>query len=200
MTDIVYKVSAPPELTKTEIMKPKPPSADGEMQFSVQATAECIGNQQKRAVVKPNAPAWSAFSILCDEGTALGGSDAAPSPLCYLVSGIAFCLLTHLESFTKASDLKADSLRVEIVQTFATNIAAIRGKIGDVAMWGKSTGIEVHVLIDSDETDSLVGELHKQTINACMALQAIVQAVPLAAHVHLNGKELEVLTDSSKAN
>ena len=51
------------------------------VRFQVQA--ETVARQQKRAV-------FGQFTLLCDEGVALGGDDTAPPPLAYFASALAF--------------------------------------------------------------------------------------------------------------
>ncbi len=55
----------------------------GGRRFRFQVQAQTLARQQKQAV-------FGRFSLLCDEGAALGGDDSAPPPLAYFASAVAF--------------------------------------------------------------------------------------------------------------
>ena len=81
MREIVRRVEAPEQVPPT--------SPDGaRREIVITLDAETLGGQQKIARVR--AGQGSTFEILCDEGVHLGGDDAAPSPLAYFASGVAF--------------------------------------------------------------------------------------------------------------
>ena len=82
MTDIVRK-------TEAIETAPRAGGADGaRREIVITLEAETLDRQQKLARVR--AGQGSTFEILCDEGTHLGGDDAAPSPLSYFSAGVAF--------------------------------------------------------------------------------------------------------------
>lgn len=54
------------------------------------ADARTLERQQKEAVVTLERPEGAAFTLRSDEGPYLDGDDAAPPPLSYLTSSIAF--------------------------------------------------------------------------------------------------------------
>ena len=74
---------------KLESSEAPPISGDSDTRREIvlEVQAETVERQQKRAVVKGRT---SSFEIYCDEGTYLGGDDAAPPPLAYFSAGIAF--------------------------------------------------------------------------------------------------------------
>ena len=55
----------------------------GGFRFSLDVHARTAERQQKIAT-------FAQFSILCDEGAAIGGDDTAPPPLAYFAASIAF--------------------------------------------------------------------------------------------------------------
>ena len=55
----------------------------GGRRFRFQVQAQTLARQQKQAV-------FGQFTLLCDEGVALGGDDTAPPPLAYFASALAF--------------------------------------------------------------------------------------------------------------
>jgi uncharacterized OsmC-like protein len=165
----------------TPFVKPRP----GEnMAFEVNVVAESDTKMRKRATVEPNLPSWGAFKVICDEGGALGGDDTAPPPLGYLACGIAFCLLTHLSSYVRATGLQIDNMRVEQRMRFSTSLVTDAEKSGDIR--GNCDGLETHVVIDSPEPKEKIAELIAVSEQACMALQSIVRQTPQSTQVWLN--------------
>ena len=82
MDEIVRRLEHPPEGTG---------AGSGEFGFVVRASS--LGGQEKVGEVWSEASGArrsSSWQLRCDEGRALGGDDAAPSPLMYFAAGIAF--------------------------------------------------------------------------------------------------------------
>ena len=90
MDEIVRKLEPAPDLPS----RPSPAasgSLDRDIRFRVTATT--LQGQRKSAEVWSEAGGQrgsSRWSIQCDEGPRLGGSDAAPSPLAYFSAAVAF--------------------------------------------------------------------------------------------------------------
>ena len=186
--EIVTKLSASPALEKinvTEFVKPK----HGErMQFEVNLTAESLDGMKKRAVVEPNLPTWGVFELQCDEGGALGGTDTAPPPLGYLSAGIAFCLLTHLSAFIRSKGLNISNLKIEQRTKFATTLVTDAEAEGDFR--GECEGVETHIIVEGDHTADEIRQLAQESENACMAMQAIMNATPTNTSLYLNGSAI----------
>ncbi len=82
MGEIVRKVETRKQTSRTT-------GGDGpRREIVITLEAETLDGQQKVARVR--AGQGSTFEVLCDEGTHLGGDDAAPSPLAYFSAGVAF--------------------------------------------------------------------------------------------------------------
>ena len=82
MEEIVRKVE-PKE------SEPNAASQDGvRREIVIHVEAETLERQRKLARVQ--AGSGSAFEMICDEGTRIGGDDTAPSPLGYFSAGVAF--------------------------------------------------------------------------------------------------------------
>ena len=82
MEEIVRKV-------ETKESAPGLGGADGSRrEIVITVEAETLERQRKRARVQ--AGRGSAFEMLCDEGSYLGGDDSAPPPLAYFSAGVAF--------------------------------------------------------------------------------------------------------------
>ena len=186
---IVRKLDQGPALTTFEARSFKKPRPGDQMVFEVNLRAESLDGMMKRAVVEPNLPTWSAFELTCDEGTALGGDDSAPPPLGYLSSGIAFCLLTHLTSFIRAKKMAIDRICIEQRVNFSTTLVTDAEKMGDLK--GSCDGVETHVIVEGSEPEENIKELARVSENACMAMQAIINATPTSTRLHLNGKQIE---------
>ncbi|MFQ5563375.1 MAG: OsmC-related (seleno)protein [Parvularculaceae bacterium] len=149
--------------------------------------SEALDGQLKRAKVGSTLPNWARFAIISDEGPMIGGKASAPNPLSYLCAGISFCLLSHAAVLRKTWSLDLRSIKVELRQRFAANPRTVRAD----DYWGRSPGIDVRIMIESDEDENKIVNLFTQVINSCMALQAIVQPTSLDARLHLNGREIE---------
>jgi len=61
--------------------KTKIQSAPEPIHFAYEVVAEPGPGQSKRGVIISPRPDYSSWEVLCDEGTGMGGDDAAPSPL-----------------------------------------------------------------------------------------------------------------------
>ncbi len=186
---IVEKADQGPKLTTFEARPFEKPRPGEQMVFEVNLVAESLDGMKKRAVVEPNLPTWGAYSLTCDEGSALGGDDAAPPPLGYLSAGIAFCLLTHLSSYVRAREMKIDSIRIEQRVNFSTTLVTDAEQMGDLK--GSCDGVETHVIVEGSEPEDKVQELVRVSENACMAMQSIINATRKSTHLHLNGRLLE---------
>ncbi|MDE2836298.1 MAG: hypothetical protein OXL97_02155 [Chloroflexota bacterium] len=82
MEEIVRKV-------ETRESEPRAGNQDGvRREIVIQVEAETLERQRKLARVQSGS--GSAFEMLCDEGTRIGGDDTAPSPLAYFSAGVAF--------------------------------------------------------------------------------------------------------------
>lgn len=164
----------------------KPPKAGQPFVFELNVVAKPLKGMKKIAQVQPNAPSWSNFEIVCDEGGAIGGNNEAPSPLSFFTSGIAFCLLTHLEEFINARKISVSKLRVELKMGFSTMLP-----VDPLAAQqeGKSTGVDVNIIVESDEDASVIASLVSMTKQSCMALQSIARTVPENVSCILNGEQ-----------
>jgi len=185
---IVRKVDQALAPSCFEVTTFKKPKAGEKMTFEVNVVAESDRGMRKKALVEPNLPTWGTFELVCDEGKALGGEDTAPPPLGYLASGIAFCLLTHLSSYIRATKIQVDSLRVEQRMHFSTSLVTEAEKSADLR--GNCDGLETYVVIDSPEPEGRIQELIAVSEQACMALQSIINQTPQSTKVRLNGKDL----------
>ncbi len=185
---IVSKRAESPQLEKIEVTKFVKPRHGEQMNFEVNLVAESLDGMKKRAVVEPNLPTWGVFEIDCDEGGALGGTDTAPPPLGYLSAGIAFCLLTHLSAFVRSKNLAIDKLRIEQRTRFSTTLVTDAEEAGDFR--GRCDGVETHIVVEGRQTPEDIRALARESENACMAMQAIMNATPTNTTLYLNGDKI----------
>jgi uncharacterized OsmC-like protein len=160
----------------------------GEFRFEVDLRAEALEKMRKHAVVEPNIPGYSAFSVSCDEGTPLQGEDAAPPPLSYLAAGVAFCLLTHLAEYVRVEKLAVDRISVEQKMRFATNNTPTA--IRDGTAGGRCEGVDTYLLVEGSESPERIGELARLSKQACMAMQTVLNPIPDSMTITLNGEPL----------
>jgi len=186
MTDIVSRAGKKPSLT-TLLPFPKPVIKPGEpIHFAYEVVAEPGPGQSKRGVIISPRPDYSSWEVLCDEGTGMGGDDAAPSPLGYLIMGVAFCLLTHIQGYLHKVPLKIDKIKVEIRAQYATlPVEPTQGQQGQ----GMCDAYTAHVLVDSVEPQEKLEELVAVCRDACMAIATVATAVPTTTRVFVNGTE-----------
>lgn len=184
MPDIVSRATVTPEIT-TMAPFSRPKIKPGEpIRFAYHVIAEPGEGQCKRGVILSPRPDYSSWDILCDEGTGMGGDDAAPSPLGYLIMGVAFCLLTHIKGYLHKAPMQIDAIKVEIRAQYAT--MAPDPKNGGQGM-GACDAYSCHVLIDSHEPDEKILQLVAVCRDACMAVATVASAVPTSTKVFVNG-------------
>ena len=145
---------------------------------------------QKKGSLTLNLPTWSDWEVICDEGTAGGGTDQAPSPLGYLSLGIAFCLLTHLKENIDQLGLKVRSVVIEQKIGFATtyNFAGTHPSENKAS----TDFMETNVVIDSDEDPETLAQLIGWSEDACFAANAVATATATSLSVVVNGEKLKV--------
>ncbi len=191
MSQIVKRAGDTPALTSMTPF-PKPVIRPGEpIRFAYEVIAEPGPGQSKRGVIISPRPDYSSWDVQCDEGTGMGGEDAAPSPLGYLIMGVAFCLLTHVQEYLRKIDeagkpLQIDRLKVELRAQYATLRAEPNeGQQGQ----GACDAYTAHVIIDSPEPEATLHELVAICRDACMAIATVAEAVPTKTRVFVNGTE-----------
>ncbi len=186
MTQIVTRAEQKPHLT-TMTPFPKPVIKPGEpFTFAYEVTAEPGPGQSKRGVIISPRADYSSWEVLCDEGTAMGGEDAAPSPLGYLIMGVAFCLLTHIQEYLKKAPMQINGIKVDIRAEYMT----LRAEPNE-GMQGKGgcDAYTAHVIVDSPEPQEKLENLIKVCRDACMAIATVATAVPTQTRVFVNGTE-----------
>lgn len=186
MSEIVKRATLKPELQSFPSF-PKPVIKPGEaIHFAYDVIAEPGPGQSKRGVILSPRSDYSSWEISCDEGTAMGGEDAAPSPLGYVIMGVAFCLLTHIQGYLHKRPMAIDKIQVEIRAEYGTlPPEPDQGQQGE----GVCDAYTAHVIIDSPEPNEKLEHLVGVCRDACMAIATVASAVPTTTRVFLNGTE-----------
>ena len=75
------------------------------MQFNAHVNVEALpqGKHLKKATIFSNVPNGGTWEIISDEGTAVGGRGSAPSPIMYFATGLALCMMSHIEMISRPS-------------------------------------------------------------------------------------------------
>jgi uncharacterized OsmC-like protein len=187
-TNIVHKLASPPSLealppaTRSKARKGEP------YRFPLDIIIEPTSEFGKRAQVLAATPGSAAFEIHCDEGKMVGGSESAPTPLAYLMSGMGFCLMTHITGYLRFTDLKIRRIRLELRANFHTTLGHVeRGNQGI----GGCDGIETRVILDSDEPLDRLQHFLSICEEACIASQTIAHATPVSLKLVHNGQLCE---------
>lgn len=186
MPEIVTRAAEKPELT-TMVPFPKPVVRPGEMiNFAYEVVAEPGPGQSKRGVIISPRPDYSSWEVQCDEGTGMGGDDDAPSPLGYLIIGVAFCLLTHIQGYLHKAPMQIDKIKVELRAEYGTlPPEPDQGNQGA----GTCHAYTAHVLIDSPEPEEKLQKLIAVCRDACMAIATVAKAIPTTTRVVINGSD-----------
>lgn len=189
---IVSRIEAAPSSVSMELSPFKKPKAGEKMAFeSIVRVQPVKGTKfQKKGSLTLNLPTWSDWEVICDEGTAGGGTDQAPSPLGYLSLGIAFCLLTHLKENIDQLKLNIKSVVIEQKIGFATtyNFAGTHPSENKAS----TDFMETNVVIESDEPRENLAELIQWSEDACFAANAVATATATSLAVVVNGEKLQV--------
>ena len=185
MNDIVVKIETKPVLDELPLSSFQKPRQDEMLHFELGSTAIATDSQVKYAEAQPNIPGYGNFKIVCDEGTTYGGTDIAPSPLSYMTMGIACCLLSHLTMHRDAFEMKIKDIKVELRMKFS-GTATTEQLIKD-GLVGSSDGLDVVIIVDSDEPKEKIEEMFETSVNACLALQTVRNPVPVDAQLKIVG-------------
>ena len=179
-TPIVFKIDGTPN-SATRM----PDDVRIDRDILIHTVAETEDGMRKRAVVDSPAFPGVAWSIACDEGPRLGGSESAPPPLSYFAAGVAFCLLTQLTRYHEVKKLKVRSIGLEQTMRFRRTGSVLAGTF-------EARALELRTVLDvrADEDPDTVAEIVRIGEQMCFAAQAITQEVPSTVEVLLNGHPL----------
>ncbi len=107
------------------------------------------GQHLKQVEISSNMPDAGNWSLISDEGTAVGGRATAPAPLMYFAAGLGLCLMTHVEMLAKARHFRIDKARLEQRCSFSRTMDI--GGLDPALVYGKGEEMQVNLLIESPE-------------------------------------------------
>ena len=122
------------------------------------------------------------FEFNCDESVGRGGEGAAPSPLRYFLSGLAFCLQVWYAKASALTGCVINELNINL-ETFMD----MRGehRIGDVVAHPQWIFLEVDVR--SPSTEDTVLEMRGEANARCPVYSLVQKAVPVYELIIHNG-------------
>ncbi|WP_444890556.1 OsmC-related (seleno)protein [Microbulbifer sp. DLAB2-AA] len=146
------------------------------------------GHHLKKATIFSNVPNGGTWELICDEGTAVGGRGSAPSPIMYFSAGLALCMMSHIEMLAQLSNIQLKQVRLEQKTEFSTTLNF--GGIQSEKVFGQGDRVEIHLIIESDETEEKLVEFAHCCRQACMSLQTVAKATPVTTSLYLNDKPI----------
>jgi len=155
--------------------------------YDIVVSADHLENMRKQAAVRVGVPGTSVFSIVCDEGPALGGDDTAPAPLAYFCASIAFCLLTQVSRYAKMTKLKISAMRLEQSMRFSMSGSMMAG-----TMQSRVIELTQKIFVESDEPEDKVRKMVRMGKQTCYVHNALANPVPATTLVELNGTPLDI--------
>jgi uncharacterized OsmC-like protein len=160
------------------------------MRFDAHVNVESLpaGKHLKKATIFSNVPDAGVWEIISDEGTAVGGRGTAPSPIMYFATGLALCMMSHVEMLAASGEFAIDAARLEQRASFSTTMDL--GAMSPRDVFGRGERVEIHLLIESSDPPEKVAEFVAYCRQACMSLQAIAAPVPSVTALFLNGEEI----------
>lgn len=160
------------------------------MVFDAHVNVESLpeGKHLKKATIFANVSNAGVWEIISDEGTAVGGRGTAPSPIMYFATGLALCMMSHVEMLGQSKEFAIDSARLEMRASFSTTMDL--GAMSPRDVFGRGENVEMHLLIESSEPAERIAEFVGYCRQACMSLQAIAAPVPTVTTLFLNGEKV----------
>ncbi len=126
-----------------------------------------------------------AYTVMCDEGVAIGGTGTAPSPLQYFFLSIGFCMLTQVQRNAEVMGVELESVTATVTGRLGRN-----GSIEDGTARNGVTSVEIEVNVESPADASVVKELVRRSEDMCYVTQAVRQPVEASLQTTLNGEIL----------
>jgi uncharacterized OsmC-like protein len=139
----------------------------GSHPVTLRATAEIVHNTHLHGRI-------GRYEFDCDEPPERGGTDSAPSPLEYFMSGAAFCLLSQVVQFAPLYHVQLTDARVDFRASF--DDSEKYNLNGPGAAFQK---VIVKVTIDSPSPRSGVEQLIAHAERGCHAVQSLMVPVPV---------------------
>lgn len=122
-------------------------------------------------------PPGSMFRLRADESVHTGGEGRAPDSLSYVSSGIAFCFMTHVQSYAKP--LGKEIADLNMVQDTHLSFG---GATSGTEQRARALPVESHVHLDTPEGEEFAREAFRIAERSCF-LQALCRTPDLQATI-----------------
>ncbi len=142
----------------------------------------------KTVTVFSNAPEAGAWEFLSDDGAVADQEAKAPSPLMYFAAGLGLCLMSQVERLARARAIEINSVRLEQVSTW-TGTPSLES-VNPNEIYGKGELMQLNLIIDSPAPAEKLIDFVGICRQACMALQSVAAATPVATGLYLNGRPI----------
>ena len=106
----------------------------------------------------------------------------------YFAAGLGLCMMSHVEMLGKSQKFEITSARLEQRSTWTTTM-----DLGDVRpedSYGKAEHMQLNLIIESQEPAENLVNFIGYCRQACMALQSVAAATPVATGLYLNGQSV----------
>lgn len=115
------------------------------------------------------------FGIVADEPTQLGGSDAGPNPMEYVLAGLTSCMTVMIELISQEQALPVGDIRFDLQGDLD-----LRGLFGTAPVRPDFTAIRGTVSLGTEATPEQVGALRDEVYRRCPAYNLFRNAgIPL---------------------
>jgi uncharacterized OsmC-like protein len=146
-------------------------------------TVADTGLRKKGIIVEPADS--REFEVRCDEGVHLGGDCSAPRPITYFLLSVGFCALTQLHRYGEMMKVDLRNCRVTVKSKFRTDGSVLKGTVQAMPF-----DFQIKFEVESDDPTERVAACIDNAERGCFVMQAIVNPIPVAREVLLNGKAL----------
>lgn len=119
------------------------------------------------------------FSFECDESSGRAGADAAPSPLRYFLSGLAFCMQVWYAKGAALADCEIEDLRIDILTYMDMRGEHLVDGVPPHPQW-----IVIEARVDSPSEPSAVLAMVDEANARCPVYSLVSRAVPIYERIH----------------
>lgn len=119
------------------------------------------------------------FSFECDESSGRAGTDAAPSPLRYFLSGLAFCMQVWYAKGAALADCEIQDLRLDVLTYMDMRGEHLVDGIPPHPQW-----IVIEARVDSPSDPSTVLAMVDEANARCPVYSLVSRAVPIYERIH----------------
>ncbi|KQW06273.1 hypothetical protein ASC66_07045 [Leifsonia sp. Root4] len=122
------------------------------------------------------------YEFRSDEALDRGGEASAPSPMRYLLSGVAFCLQGWTAKCFAQHDVPLDALAVELRTTMDMRGELLLGDVPAHPQW-----LVAELTVTSSASATSVADLVAEAVDRCPLSALLKRAIPLYVKITLRG-------------